>query len=473
MILQTVVLPDKMCDESKLYIRKSGQVILTEKEMELINNASVSTQTYINLFDFGTWKKYTEVSKVRLRVKAYGKGEIRVFRQRDYEFKECFCVIVDKMDYEYIEKELHEEGTYYITFATQSNLRVQSAYFYTEEQETTDVQLKVLICTYKRKKQIEEKIECFQKSKFWDVEDERNGKLSVNIIDNASELVDIHDRYIQIYHNPNTGGAGGFGRGICEARKDKSSISNIVFMDDDAEIIMESFYRLYALLSYMRAEYSDYPIAGRMFRLDDKRIQYTAAEIWNAGNIQHIGWNSDMTDLDCLQDMNQNQGAQYGGWWFCCYPMGFVMKNDPIPVFLHCDDVEYGLRIGKEPIILNGIQVWHETYEYRKSAVINYYDYRNTLIVNKMYSCEINDKKDLVKSWKEIITKHHVNKDYLNEYMIIKALYDYEKWRRTGKFPSSYRLHKKISKKNANRIENAFFWRLTEKYTKRGERLWK
>ena len=34
--------------------------------------------------------------------------------------------------------------------------------------------------------------------------------------------------------------------------------------------------------------------------------------------------------------------ADYGGWWFCCFPYVFVQENDVLPFFIHCDDVEYG-----------------------------------------------------------------------------------------------------------------------------------
>ena len=41
------------------------------------------------------------------------------------------------------------------------------------------------------------------------------------------------------------------------------------------------FYRLYAFLSLLKGEYQDRPIAGRMFRLDKRKVQYTAVERWN------------------------------------------------------------------------------------------------------------------------------------------------------------------------------------------------
>ena len=50
--------------------------------------------------------------------------------------------------------------------------------------------------------------------------------------------------------NPNTGGSGGFTRGIMETRDDEyeNGITH-GFMDDDVELLIESLYRLYAFLS--------------------------------------------------------------------------------------------------------------------------------------------------------------------------------------------------------------------------------
>ena len=109
-----------------------------------------------------------------------------------------------------------------------------------------------------------------------------------------------------------------------------------------------------------------------------------------------------MTRPENLASLNDNEGAEYGGWWFACYPMEFVEKNRPLPFFLHCDDVEYGLRHGGTPIVLNGIQVWHETYEYRQSPVIAYYDTRNALIVNALY-VQNQNKKDVICSLEKAI----------------------------------------------------------------------
>jgi len=198
----------------------------------------------------------------------------------------------------------------------------------------------------------------------------------------------------------------------------------LLLSDDDVEISEESLYRLYALLSLMKPEYHRETIAGRMFRMDHKEIQYTALEIWNRGDIRHIGWNQNMTVKENLWTMNQNQRGEYSGWWFACFPLISVKGQLPLPFFLHCDDVEYGLRQGGEPIILNGIQVWHETYENRQNPILAYYDMRNSQIVNAMYDY-LPEKEQMLKDWFHKISCAHQKEDYETEYMLIKGMRDY------------------------------------------------
>lgn len=45
-------------------------------------------------------------------------------------------------------------------------------------------------------------------------------------------------------------------------------------------------------------------------------------------------------------------------------PMNLIdSKNLPIPFFIRGDDMEYCLRNMKDLILMNGVCVWHETFE--------------------------------------------------------------------------------------------------------------
>ncbi len=323
------------------------------------------------------------------------------------------------------------------------------------------ISIAICICTYKREKLISELLLKIQNTSFFDSHSELFGKLKLFIVDNDSKSrIETIDDVVYV-KNSNTGGSGGFQRGLEEVRKSGIDFSHVVFMDDDVKFEDDLFERLYHLIESLPEEDRDRPIAGRMFRMDMPNIQWTAAEIWNGGNIEHIGFHKDMSLPENRVDMNNSDGAEYGGWWFCCYPYSFCEKNDILPFFLHCDDVEYGLRCGKQPIIADGIQVWHEIFETRQTPIISYYDWRNSRIVNAMYGYDQGYEAEY-KRWKDDITDFHVKGDFYNEYMLIIAMRDFMRGPRWFTHVNTAKHHEKISQKPENyRFRSKIIWRFT------------
>lgn len=131
-----------------------------------------------------------------------------------------------------------------------------------------------------------------------------------------------------------------------------------------------------------------------------------------------------------------------------------------------CDDVEYGLRCGKTPIILNGIQVWHETYEYRQTPIINYYDTRNPLFVNEKYDL-LPKTQIMLDIWKDKITDFHVKKDYESEYYTILGMYDFLKGIKWLEKVDSCKKHKRLQNAKICRYKNSVLWRVTQWKLKR------
>ncbi|MBD5489475.1 MAG: glycosyltransferase family 2 protein [Lachnospiraceae bacterium] len=463
MVVQSFIFPNSVCTEKELYFRTNENVYFANEQINMYPNGKVTTDTYMNLFDAAVWQKYTGIKKWRILFRAAGFGRVKL-KTGNTVVTELEIHCADMNEKQIVFESNSDDSYFYLDAESIDRMKLSDIRILTNEtdQEAARVYLALNICTFHRQKALYHSLEVIRSSRFFQANDSLHGKLQVYVVDNASEISIPEEEFISVYHNPNTGGTGGFTRGLDEIRKTltKTGVTHVVFMDDDVEFIPETLYRLHMLLSLMKEEYMDEVIAGRMFRMDDRKVQYTAAEIWNRGDIRHLGLNADMTQLSVLSDVNDNTNAEYGGWWFCCFPMRFAKENNPLPFFLHCDDVEYGLRHGGTPIVLNGIQVWHETYEYRITPLIAYYDTRNPLFVNEMY--EIPEKKEeLIESWKKKIDITHEQKDYLMEYMIIRGVWDYLKgitWLKTCKSES---LHKTLAKKKGNRFQNAILWRLT------------
>lgn len=448
MILQNIVFPQDETCEKEIYIRGFNAFNKPGEPCCIPQGEVISTDTYMNAFDISVWKKHTIISGLSLVWKLKGKGILKIYWEKEQTEEVCLAEIAvenndeisEVMRYHFQNFDQFAEGILYFKLFAKTDISLE-AWFETEDFGKEEIKISVVICTYKRKEQLEQIIKEIKtinrressivSNSIMQRDEGRIDWLRTIVVDNASELADKYGDGITVYHNPNTGGSGGFTRGMKETVKNLPvfQATHVVLMDDDVILQIESLYRLRALLAYVKPEYEQEVVAGRMFRLDRPHVQYTAVEIWNGGDIKHIGLNQDMADRQCLWNMNENEGGEYSGWWFACFPIKFVKKNEPLPFFLHCDDVEYGLRHGGMPIVLNGIQVWHETYEYRQTPVMAYYDCRNSLIVNEMYG-----EPNRMQTWDKFIqtlNEARSQRNYLLEYFKIRAFRDFlrgEKW---------------------------------------------
>ena len=474
MVLQSIVFPNDYCTTKELFYNCDKAVPQSNEGITIPKGTRISFYSYMNNFDGEVWKRYAVFLKVYLSLEIQGKGTVIVKsicnnRTTVVERLQFDNSIFDSMQIDI--KYGQYAGQFFFEVETDSEVNIRNAFFGTDEMPPNNVKIALNICTYHRREFVQKNLEQLKKSDFFESGNALKDKLSITIVDNGSELECIDQENIRLVHNPNTGGSGGFSRGLEEICANDSSATHVVFMDDDVNFDTESLYRLYALLAYMNSEFRNSPVAGRMFRMDKPWIQYTAAEVWNGGDLKHIGWNADMTIPSNINDMNDNCSAEYGGWWFCCFPMSFASVNEPLPFFIHCDDVEYGLRYGEAPIILNGIQVWHETYEYRQSPVIAYYDTRNSLIVNSMYG--LAPKEEMLGRWREHVGMAYAENDHTKERMIILGMLDFLKGKEYILKLDAEKNHNKLCRiKVRSKFVNRLLWRYAKmKYVKVKDRI--
>ena len=471
MILQNLIFPDEVCQFWELYYRTDGTYHSPGPYLELMPGEVLSSDTYMNVLDIGHWKKYTWLERVTLTVAAEGKFRIRclveaegtekIFFEQEYNCRtqeEISCTLPEDI----------REGLVYFRMEAIERTRFYSARYSTQGRQLRDIRLALDICTFHRQEQIKRNLERFSKSLFFNPESELYGKMKIYVVDNGDDFVfGDSGPGIAIFRNANRGGGtGGYARGLEEIREHYKEFpcSHTIFMDDDVEFQIEGFYRLYAFLALLRPEYETRSLAGRMFRMDQKNVQYTAVEKWNKGDIIHVAGNRDMGRRENVIE-EKNQTGEYGGWWLCVYPAEISLRNDPFPFFIHCDDVEYGLRQKESVLTLRGFQVWHETYEHRLNSRMVYYDLRNTLAVNAMENA-FDGPEQAVDFWKGRMDLYHNEGKQREKYLCALAMWHFGHiWvfeRYQGQIPE---FHMRLSEKERLvKIITPVFHRIAERY---------
>lgn len=497
MRLQSVLFNNINSTADGSFVHTEGDVQCERDRVVMKADSYLSTDTYKNIFSAGYRQEITTEKKYRLVFDYKGEADLFIYVTENNKIRQiCKKKLKsqDKATYSVALEELSPEAGFFFAVKAKSSLLMENVFYMAEEYDKTaenieknrspeggvqddlsadrrDIRLGLIICTFDGRAELLRNIREIKRSAFFNKEapdDLRDlfGKLDIYIVDNKSRLPLTDDPHFKLFRNKNTGGTGGFTRGIEEIRKRQkdTGVTHVIFMDDDVVLDKECLYRLYSLLSDIRQEYADRPVAGCMLDASSPDMMYTAVEQWDKGYVKHIGHKTDVRDKDAFSNILSLSGAGsvkrkktsfdpaqvYGGWWFCCYPYSFVKNNKPLPFFLHCDDVEYGIRNGRAPIILNGIDVCHDTPENKASAVLAYYDARNTMIVNSVY--RLASPGEMISQWKNRLASFRDKNDSESIAMTLLAMIHF--LRGPGWFLSvdGEILHKRLVKKDLPEI---------------------
>lgn len=159
----------------------------------------------------------------------------------------------------------------------------------------------------------------------------------------------------------------------------------VLLMDDDIVLDTTVLERTHSVLCGLKDVYRKSTLSGAMLNLENPIQQYENTAHWGKIRLYGFGKGFDLTNKEKLIENEQflQERNRYGAWWYCCIPVNRIKEiGYPLPVFVKGDDMEYGIRNAKEPIHMNGIGVWHQSFASKISPVVNYYSDRNMLIIN-------------------------------------------------------------------------------------------
>lgn len=403
--------------------RAKGQADYSVDDGSLAFDKRIDFLTYFNSLSSLKWKKYTVVTRFKLHLEFVGdacsiqmvgvkESEADALYKPDrFEIREVPSIKGDverhelgapsrfegAADYTGIDIEVDTTGMALVGFELESEgaTAIRNGYWYAIVEETSirPIRLALATTTFKNEHFILPNIESVRREVI-ESDDSVAMRFHMFVIDNGRTL-DANAQGgngVTIISNANVGGSGGFARGMLaalegESLSDGESFTHVLLMDDDVSIFPESIKRLFNLLSLANETYKDAFVNGAMIQLEHPNIQFEdVAFVMSSGTYGRIKGN---LFIDRIQDIAVNElidvelpGA-YGAWWYACMPLSAVRKNGlPLPVFVRCDDVEYGIRSNPTYMTMNGICVWHAQFDDRFRASVDCYQYiRNYLVM--------------------------------------------------------------------------------------------
>ncbi len=443
--LQNIIYPSTdNCTEESLYFRRFGDVeySFADKYISMQEDATIFFDTYFNGFSAGKWFKYTRVEQVGVSLKLRGFFRITLWyreKQATQLFtrvvKEFYCDTAGKLEDITCEFETeYNQGMYSISILSMDDdSEFHSGFYYTniDENELEKVKISMVVCTFKREKYIYKNMKMLCESFLENPDSELYDNLEVIISDNAHSLdtSKLNSKKIHVFENKNVGGAGGFTRGMIESinLSKTCDISHVLLMDDDVVIQPESIYRTYKLLTFIKPAYADAYVGGAMLRTDNQWFQTESGGRWNNGALVSHKSGLDLRELDACLYNEFEESCEFNAWWYCTVPMQFVREDNlPLPIFIRGDDVEYGLRNMKHLILMNGICVWHEPFEFKYSSSMYYYIFRNRLIDNAIHNRSY-PKKQFLEEFKDWFIRELFTMRYKNAWLLLDGVNDFMK----------------------------------------------
>jgi len=382
-----------------LYRANTPACLTKDGLVQLAANTHYDFSTYFNILSLAKWKQYTNTQNFALRLDICGSFTLQFFGVKEngsallVPLGEATSQAFDSLTSTAFPIPETDAACVGFTLTTIEECFIENASYEAQAkpEDIHPVHLSVVMTTFNNEEYLIPNINLFNELLAENTSGEPN--LSVHIVDNGKTIdpSKYENDNLFIHPNNNTGGAGGFTRGMIETLQNQPHATHVLLMDDDVSIFPESIRRTIALLRLRKPSYENLCISGAMLRMAEPHAFHE-----DVGYVrQTAGYTSlkPWMDLSSLKDVLKNESISteapnaYGAWWYCCIPVSLIKQYGlPLPLFIRCDDVEYGMRLKPTIATMNGICVWHAQFEGRFRASVDNYQYiRNFLILNTLH----------------------------------------------------------------------------------------
>lgn len=463
-------------DVERMYYRIDDSVRRIQDQegvyLEIDRGRNVSLDTYFNCFSYAKYLRYTRVKDVIFELDLKGRFQIFVMKksmvqqkrmhsrvpmhfievdeevyseeidfeerkkwryQHDFSGEKVSMIPAGKMDESSYGKNVESRKTtrsafYYLKLVSlEKGSRFYGGRYLTSTKPNEKIRAALNICTFKREEYVIRNVSNICETLLENPESSIRDSLEVFVVDNGQTLegrLPVGE-HVHWFPNRNYGGSGGFTRGLVEAYDRRNSLTHVIMCDDDLYIDPHILEKMINFLKVVKPEYQNLHIHGGMFALSEPTFQTEASALW-----RHRGLPRKPLEMQETFNLLMNETEEpfdYTGWWLTCMPLSVVKENGlPFPLFIKCDDTEYGLRNEKNVLILNGIGVWHEAFDKKYSAHLEYFFSRNDMVI-EAYHGILGGKMRVLSWFTGWVLKHLFMQRYEAVYFKLRGMEDYLK----------------------------------------------
>lgn len=384
-ILQPMARPDPaICSEQNLFVRLAGKThqSLQTGDIRFESGSEIAFDTYFNLFNIGKWTTHCALQDVGLQLTGEGCVELTIWiayadRSSVRLVDEIITLDADTSLQVPIslEGQTPHNGLLYFTLRGATKGVLTDAAWYTTQMPRQMPKLALSVTTFRREQAVQTTVKRFESF----IKTSAFGEhMHMFVVDNGrSANITASDKVTPI-ENENLGGAGGFTRGLLEARA--QDFTHCLFMDDDASTLMDAFDRTWIFLAYATDPAT--AVAGAMVSTRHVWAVWENGAVFDGGcHPLHGG-----TDLRVPRQLFEMEHAStprqsdkfYGGWWFFAFPLDQV-AHLPFPFFVRGDDVSFSLVHDFNIMTLPGVVSFQESFTEKDSPLTWYLDLRSHL----------------------------------------------------------------------------------------------
>lgn len=377
-----------ICTERNLYANFDGQIAMSMSAREYVFTppARIIFDGWFNLFNLEKWNREAELKTLFLTLEGEGQFELRInlapkSRSWDRVVNEVITLTPGEplsVDVSHALGAPFVGGLVFFELRTlgEEQSRLRMADWQTADAPQRVPELTIAVTTFKREDEVARTVARFAEYRTTSAIGDH---LNMIVTDNGQSVEMDPPDGVRLVPNANLGGAGGFTRGMLEAKA--AGASHCLFMDDDASIHMDSLERTWAFLAY--AKDPNTAISGAMISEQHRWAIWENGARFNSFCRPMFG-GTDLRDPNQARDMEHEATAPvpddfYGGWWYFAFPIAEA-KHLAYPFFVRGDDVSFSLANDFNILTLNGVVSFQESFTEKQSPQTWYLDLRSHML---------------------------------------------------------------------------------------------